>query len=576
MPRSITLLGSTQHASLDLHRALTALAGSLALALPARAAAPDVELQPERLARGADIAVPHIEDGDFVDGERRVELPGTVARGSSVQVADGVAGAARTNNLVDRRAATGARRTRGSETVPYVDVLRDLDTSTAGRWSADGSTLAWQHYSQRRAQDDHVTPTTSPTATVTRRKSLWPWLRQPARRVPAAAGWSSAPDQRGSAPVEATSTGQQRTVIRKQAGTASIEHDLLSIYTKDPYDGGCARSWYGSASRVGRCGVLPRPDRGVLTRRHATADLPHPHRRTRPRRDPPARGRTAHEAGDVDDQLVQRVAVRVAGTVLLEVNGKRKSATVRCVLAHARTRPTPCRCRRPFFPPPPPPPPPPLKLPRTVNDAAVRGQHRVHSRRPRSARRAAPRPGHLRARRPACSATITSTVAPSSTSARLEGDPSGAHRQQCRGESEQLLVADRRHHARTRRRTARPGAEVGAGAGGRAPAGVPSARVSDEESGLSSRKWPWAATWASAAPSSAASEAATVDASAPGDDLSGRGPGAATAGTSAPQLPEPRPQQAAPVGPGPRAVAVRERSRRRARTAYWSPGGRPA
>ena len=78
---------------------LTALAAAAALAVPAQAAAPTAELQPDRLPRGADIAVPHIEDGDFVDGARRVELPGTVARVIG-PVADGWLVA--TNN-VDRK-----------------------------------------------------------------------------------------------------------------------------------------------------------------------------------------------------------------------------------------------------------------------------------------------------------------------------------------------------------------------------------------------------------------------------------------------------------------------------------------
>ena len=56
------------------------LAAAAALAVPAQAAAPTVDLQPQHLVRGADIAVPHIEDGDFVDGARRVALPGTRAR----------------------------------------------------------------------------------------------------------------------------------------------------------------------------------------------------------------------------------------------------------------------------------------------------------------------------------------------------------------------------------------------------------------------------------------------------------------------------------------------------------------
>ena len=66
--------------------AAIATATSLATALvaPVHAAAPTVELQPHQLPRGADIAVPHIEDGQwghvFVDGARRIELPGRVAR----------------------------------------------------------------------------------------------------------------------------------------------------------------------------------------------------------------------------------------------------------------------------------------------------------------------------------------------------------------------------------------------------------------------------------------------------------------------------------------------------------------
>ncbi len=46
------------------------------------------------------------------------------------------------------------------------------------------------------------------------------------------------------------STGKQRTVVRKAGGSASIEHDLLSIYTKDPYDGGCTRLVRLSKPRV--------------------------------------------------------------------------------------------------------------------------------------------------------------------------------------------------------------------------------------------------------------------------------------------------------------------------------------
>ncbi|PVG82682.1 hypothetical protein DDE18_09955 [Nocardioides gansuensis] len=55
-------------------RTLAALVGAVLLAAPALAAAPSVDVQPEQLPRGADIAIAHIEDGVFVDGDRRVDL----------------------------------------------------------------------------------------------------------------------------------------------------------------------------------------------------------------------------------------------------------------------------------------------------------------------------------------------------------------------------------------------------------------------------------------------------------------------------------------------------------------------
>ena len=58
----------------------TLVVGGTLLAPSAGAAVPTVDLEPQQLSRGADLAVPHIDEGDFVDGSRRVELPGTVAR----------------------------------------------------------------------------------------------------------------------------------------------------------------------------------------------------------------------------------------------------------------------------------------------------------------------------------------------------------------------------------------------------------------------------------------------------------------------------------------------------------------
>ena len=119
---------------------LTALlVGGTLLAPSAGAAVPTTDLQPQKLARGADIAIPHIEDGDFVDGARRVELPGTVAR---VIGQAGDAWLVGTGN-VDRKRNRRVVRVEADGTV--TTILSNVDTSTM-ILSADGSTLAWQRF----------------------------------------------------------------------------------------------------------------------------------------------------------------------------------------------------------------------------------------------------------------------------------------------------------------------------------------------------------------------------------------------------------------------------------------------
>ena len=117
----------------------TLVVGGTLLAPSAGAAVPTVDLEPQQLTRGADIAVPHIDEGDFVDGSRRVELPGTVARVIG-QVGDGwLVG---TSN-VDRKRNRRVVRVEADGAVEVM--LSDIDTSTV-ILSADGSTLAWQRF----------------------------------------------------------------------------------------------------------------------------------------------------------------------------------------------------------------------------------------------------------------------------------------------------------------------------------------------------------------------------------------------------------------------------------------------
>ena len=309
----------------------TALATSLLAA--AQAAAPTVELDPQQLPRGADIAVPHIEDGDFVDGDRRIELPGTVAR---VIGRSGDSWLVGTNNIDRKR---NRRVVRVAADGSVTDVLRNVDPSTV-ILSADGTTLAWQRFVSGgrkvvtyagSAADGTVLGSKGPGRNV----SL---LDVDATRVVLAGGkrvfqWKPA-------------SGRTRTIVRKMSGLASIEHDLLSIYTRDPYLGGCTKLVRLSAPRTkvwkscrDRVAAISPDGEQMLTFPILTDGL-----------------------GPRDIRLREVDGTRLAtyttnwfgswgwespGTVLLGVNGQRKSATVRCTLDACENATDPVKVRMP-------------------------------------------------------------------------------------------------------------------------------------------------------------------------------------------------------------------------------------
>ena len=316
---------------------LTALTTFLATAatwvLPAQAAAPTVELQPHELTRGADIAVPHIEDGDFVDGTRRIELPGTVAR---IVGPSGGAWLVGTSN-VDRKRNRRVVRVQADGTV--VDVLRNIDTSTV-ILSADGTTLAWQRFVDQgrkvityaaTADDAEVLGTKGPDRNI----SL---LDVDATRVVLASGtrvfqWKPA-------------SGNSRTIVKKMSGLASIEHDLLSIYTRDPYLGGCTKLVRLSAPRMkvwkscrDRVAAISPDGEEMLTFHILTDGL----------------GPDEIRLREIDGT---RLATYTTGwfsdwewesptTVLLEANGTKKASTVRCTLDECENATDPVRVRVP-------------------------------------------------------------------------------------------------------------------------------------------------------------------------------------------------------------------------------------
>jgi hypothetical protein len=302
---------------------LAVVASSVALLagatlVPAQAAAPAVDLQPQKLARGADIAVPHIEDGDFVDGARRVELPGTVAR---VIGASGDTWLVGTSN-VDRNRNRRVVRVETDGTV--TDVLTNIDT-TSVILSADGSTLAWQRYVSKgrkvityaaSAEDGTLLGSKGPDRYV----SL---LDVDATRVILGGGtrvlqWKP-------------TTDRTRTITKALSGVASIEHDLLATYTKDPYLGGCTRLvrlsdpsdtlWRSCRERVQEIS----PDGTRIATVDLLSDGIGPGRVWQ-------RSTSGALLAAYDTSWFGSIGWESPSTMLLEVNGKRKASTVRCEL----------------------------------------------------------------------------------------------------------------------------------------------------------------------------------------------------------------------------------------------------
>jgi hypothetical protein len=316
---------------------VTATALAASMLAPAQAAAPTVELQPHQLARGADIAVPHIEDGRwgdvFVDGARRIELPGRVGR---VIGRSGDSWLVGTNN-VDRK--RNRRVVRVAPDGSVTDVLRNVDPSTV-ILSADGSTLAWQRFVSRgrkvityagSAADGTVLGSKGPARNIT-------LLDVDATRVVLAGGkrvfqWRPA-------------TGKSRTIVRKMSGLADIEHDLLSIYTKDPYLGGCTKLVRLSKPRVkvwkscrDRVAAIS-PDGAEMLTFHILTD---------------GLGPNEIRLREVDGTRLATHSTNWFGswgwespsTVLLDVNGEQKSATVRCALGECENATDPVKVQTP-------------------------------------------------------------------------------------------------------------------------------------------------------------------------------------------------------------------------------------
>ena len=126
-------------------------------------------------------------------------------------------------------------------------------------------------------------------------------------------------------------TGRTRTIVRKTGGMASLEHDLLMIYTKDPYLGGCTKLVELSRPRVKRWASCRErvaaisPDGTQMLTFHILTDGIGPGELK-------LRTIRGSKLATYSTNWFGGWQWESPGTLLLDVNGRRKAATVRCVL----------------------------------------------------------------------------------------------------------------------------------------------------------------------------------------------------------------------------------------------------
>lgn len=292
------------------------LVGSTLIA-PARAAAP-VELQPEDLSRGADIAIPHIEDGDFVDGDRRVDVGGGRAF---------LLGRAGRAWLVGTSAEDGG-------TFRIVRVKRDDTTTVIKRGisffelklSENGRFFVHAGRGGRNALPIRVFSSRTGDLKVERDFANYPEvLGMDGPRV-LLSTWTT-----GDTGITSWDTGTDTVsrISRRPANIIDIDNDLLATYTKDPYLGGCTvlstlssprtRLWKSCSERIEA--VSPDGDRMATV--HILSDGIGPGQ---------VRERQIDGSllGDYTTNWFGRIGFETDTDLLLEVNGDTRAATVRC------------------------------------------------------------------------------------------------------------------------------------------------------------------------------------------------------------------------------------------------------
>ena len=293
----------------------------LLAAAPASASVPTTEINPGALPRGEDVALPHMEGRVIVDGDTRVRVdaPRVVLLGTS---GDGY--------VVHTSGKDGYSRGRAFRVEPdgSTQLLARHTTAADLLLTDDGDHLVRARTLPKERTSVLVVDARTGDEVATRVFHRWVFSLDGDDGRVVLSSWT---------PVARTvwwhfESGTVRSIVGRTGGVADIGADRLGSYTGDPYAGGC----YVLSTLSDPTDVLWRS-----CGERAVAFSPD--------------GRKVALVGILDDGLgpTQVTVRRVSGgtvlaryatswfgevrwesndALLLDANGKRKSATVRCVL----------------------------------------------------------------------------------------------------------------------------------------------------------------------------------------------------------------------------------------------------
>lgn len=309
--------------------------GSASVGAPTQAAAP-IDLQPEDLSRGADIAVAHIEDGDFVHGDRTVDVGGERAF------------------LIGRSGRGWLVGTSNVDGIGHYRILRvgpDYSVKVIKRGisffeltlSENGRFFVHIGRGSRRAVPVRVF--SARTGELKVEKDFADYPEVVGMDGPRVLLSSWAPGNMGVRSWD-TRTDETTRIARGPANIVDIGNDLLATYTKDPYAGGCVRLsrlsspstrlWKSCSERIEAFS----PDGERMATVHILSDGLGPNE---------VREREIDGTllGDYATGWFGQIAFESNTKLLLEVNGDTMASTVRCSEGACENASDPVRVRQP-------------------------------------------------------------------------------------------------------------------------------------------------------------------------------------------------------------------------------------